>query len=196
VEEHNGLRQPWGPVGAIKADRAGTFLRERVRAAQDRFVVGREFRQVRIPDRNVTMALTATNRERYLWVVSPDNHKARFAALELVEEVAGHHLSEHRVVLAGNEFEGGQAMGFRRGFEGWDLHPLDIHPELEAVEGAPERPKEEGCAAMLGQSAESNILTGMCVRRAVHRMIGGASAVEEAWNANLATGEGKFWTIL
>ena len=168
-EERNGLRQPWGKravVGKSKAWIAAGRWERLNGSANARDVMVESRTQLVELFGEMTENFTEKGRRnlaRIVVLALPDNDKARSVCARGAMIVSEKWPSkEVWFVTAGNNLDGGQAIGYRlRGGRWEDARITTAHDELW-------NPQEEQggiahCDADVQQNRESNVLTAVCI---------------------------------
>lgn len=182
IERRNLGRQPWGPVGRSKAVSAADWCSEIWREDSDA-ATGRDgvvidpvcgTVQIWAVDNEVKKSMRL--RRGGIVICAPDNHEARVATIEAIEGLGD---VEQPVVLviAGNEWTYGSAMGTYWEAGAWAADLREAHPELMVEDDLSTH--RLGCDQTPEQSAEGNGLTGLCMARVLRDLLTKSTSYSE-----------------
>jgi len=185
IEQSNLGRQPWGRPGESKAFLAADWWERLWEAANANRGVDVRIRPL---VRNI-QEWEEADKEGYqrlrrggIVICAPDNHEARVATIEAVEKLDD---VEQPVVLviAGNEWTYGSAMGTYWEAGAWAADLREAHPELMVEDDLSTH--RLGCDQTPEQSAEGNGLTGLCVARVLRDLLTKSTSYSEhGWTAS------------
>ena len=182
IEQSNMGRQPWGEPGQSKAVLVAAYWCELLWSVAS------------ILDRidPLTVQLWSSSKEYAedyrrlrrggIVICAPDNHEARVATVEAIEGLGD---VEQPVVLviAGNEWTYGSAMGTYWEAGAWAADLREAHPELMVEDDLSTH--RLGCDQTPEQSAEGNGLTGLCVARVLRDLLTKSTSYSEhGWTAS------------